>query len=98
MELYHRRMCIETTCGRAGLGETFAGIGATKDKRSSQGGPVDTRETSVGDRALEAERYRAAAELALDQLQWSINYLYSIRKPALARRLNRNREHIRAQL
>jgi hypothetical protein len=67
-----------------------------KDKRSSQRRrAVDTRDKSVRDRAQEAERYRAAAELALDQLQWCINYLYRIRKPALARQLKRNRERSR---
>jgi hypothetical protein len=55
---------------------------------------VDTREKSVRDRTREAKRYREAAELALDQLQWAINYLYRIRKSALAKRLERNREHI----
>jgi hypothetical protein len=70
-----------------------------KDKRSSQGGrAVDTRDKSVRDRAQEAERYRDAAELALGQLQWAINYLYRIRKPTIAERLDRNREHIQAQL
>jgi len=56
------------------------------------------REKSVRDRALEADRYREAAELALDQLQWAVNYLYRIRKPTLAAGLERNREHILAQL
>jgi hypothetical protein len=59
---------------------------------------VDTREKSVRDRAREAKRYREAAELALDQLQWAINYLYRIRKSAIAERLERNREHILAEL
>jgi hypothetical protein len=59
---------------------------------------VHTRDKSVRDRAQEAERYRAAAELALDQLQWCTDSLYRIRKPGLARQLKRNREHIQAQL
>ena len=59
---------------------------------------MDTREKSVRDRAREAKRYREAAELALDQLQWAINYLYRIRKSALAERLERNREHILVEL
>lgn len=59
---------------------------------------MDRREKSVRDRAREAKRYREAAELALDQLQWAINYLYRIRKPTIAERLERNREHIQAQL
>ena len=59
---------------------------------------MDTREKSVPERAREAKRYRVAAELALDQLQWAINYLHRIRKSALAERLERNREHILAEL
>jgi hypothetical protein len=59
---------------------------------------VDTRDKTVGDRAREAERYRQAAELALDQLQWCIDYLYRIRKPTLAKGLKANREHILAQI
>lgn len=59
---------------------------------------VDARDKSVRDRAHEVTRYRQAAELALDQLQWAVNYLYRIRKPTLADQLNRNRERIVAQL
>ena len=59
---------------------------------------MDTREKSVRDRAQEAKRYREAAELALDQLQWAIKYLYRIRKSAIAERLEQNREHILGEL
>ena len=56
------------------------------------------REKTVRDLAREAERYREAAELTLDQLQWAINYLYRIRKSTLAAGLEKNREHILAEL
>jgi thiamine pyrophosphate-dependent acetolactate synthase large subunit-like protein len=59
---------------------------------------VDPRDKTVRDRAQEAERYREAAELALDQLEWCINYLNRIRKPTLAKGLKANREQIQAQL
>ena len=59
---------------------------------------MDRREKGVRDRAREAKRYREAAELALDQLQWAINYLYRIRKSAIAERLERNREQILGEL
>jgi Na+/phosphate symporter len=59
---------------------------------------VDSHEKSVRDRAQEAMRYREAAELAVDQLQWAINYLHRTRKRALAEQLERNRQHILAQL
>jgi DNA-binding protein Fis len=45
-----------------------------------------------------ANRYRRAAELALEQLDWCINYLRSNRKTALARALTRNRDTIRRRL
>jgi hypothetical protein len=43
----------------------------------------------------EADRYREAAELALEQLDWCINYLYRINKPNVARVLENNRRTIR---
>ena len=49
---------------------------------------------SVRDRAREAARYKEAAELALDQLQWCVGYLHRIGRPTLAARLERNRQHI----
>jgi hypothetical protein len=42
----------------------------------------------------EAERYRVAAEAALEQLDWCIAYLHRIRKPAIAAALARNRAEI----
>jgi hypothetical protein len=44
--------------------------------------------------APELERYREAAERALDQLQWCIDYLYRVRKPEIARALSSNRSQI----
>lgn len=62
------------------------------------GDALDTRDKTVRARAREAERYREAAELALDQLDWCVDYLHRIRKPTLAKGLKANREQIRAQL
>ncbi|MEA2134754.1 MAG: hypothetical protein QOC68_2663 [Solirubrobacteraceae bacterium] len=45
-----------------------------------------------------AERYRAAAEATLDQLDWVIAYLHRIRKPRLAAVLAQNRSKIRRRL
>jgi hypothetical protein len=42
----------------------------------------------------ERERYRVAAEEALNQLDWCIAYLHRIRKPAIAAALQRNRSEI----
>ena len=42
----------------------------------------------------EGQRYQAAAEQALEQLDWVIDYLHKIRKPRLASALRRNRTAI----
>jgi hypothetical protein len=46
----------------------------------------------------EADRYRKAAEDALQQLDWVIGYLHGIRKLEISKALARNRSHIRTQL
>jgi hypothetical protein len=39
----------------------------------------------------QTRRYREAADLAIEQLDWVITYLHRIRKHELARALRRNR-------
>ena len=52
-----------------------------------------------GDRPRnETERYRQAAEDALQQLDWCIGYLHGIRKVKISRALAKNRTRIRTQL
>ena len=46
----------------------------------------------------EAERYRTAAEDALQQLDWAIGYLHGIRKVEISRALAKNRSYIRKNL
>jgi hypothetical protein len=46
----------------------------------------------------EADRYRQAAEDALQQLDWCIGYLHGIRKVGISRALSRNRSYIRSNL
>jgi hypothetical protein len=50
------------------------------------------------DRDGEVERYRQAAEDALQQLDWCIGYLHGIRKLDVSRALAKNRSYIRRQL
>jgi hypothetical protein len=45
-----------------------------------------------------AERYRQAAEEALQQLDWCIGYLHGIRKRKISMQLARNRAFIRRNL
>jgi hypothetical protein len=47
---------------------------------------------------LEAERYRQAADDAMQQLDWCIGYLHGIRKLKISRALARNRSVIRTNL
>jgi hypothetical protein len=42
----------------------------------------------------EAERYRKAAQLALEQLEWCISYLHRIRRSSIAEVLAQNRKTI----
>jgi hypothetical protein len=42
----------------------------------------------------EIERYQEAADSALGQLEWIVGYLHEIRKPEIARALDRNRKQI----
>jgi hypothetical protein len=46
----------------------------------------------------QGERYRQAAEDALQQLDWCIGYLHGIRKGTISSQLARNRRYIRQNL
>ena len=46
----------------------------------------------------QGERYRQAAEDALQQLDWCIGYLHGIHKGKISRQLARNRAYIRRNL
>ena len=46
----------------------------------------------------ETDRYRQAAEDALQQLDWTIGYLHGIRKTEISKALAKNRSYIRKQL
>ena len=46
----------------------------------------------------EADRFRQAAEDALQQLDWTIGYLHGIRKTEISKALAQNRSYIRKNL
>jgi hypothetical protein len=46
----------------------------------------------------ETDRYRRAAEDALQQLDWAIGYLHGIRKTDISKALAKNRSFIRRRL
>ena len=49
-------------------------------------------------RKAETDRYRRAAEDALQQLDWAIGYLHGIRKTEISKALAKNRSFIRTRL
>jgi hypothetical protein len=56
------------------------------------------RQQDVDEKQEEADRYRRAAEDALQQLDWAIGYLHGIRKVEISRALAKNRSYIRKSL
>lgn len=46
----------------------------------------------------ETDRYRQAAQDALEQLDWCIGYLHGIHKTKISSQLARNRAHIKRNL
>jgi hypothetical protein len=56
------------------------------------------RQQDVDEKQAEADRYRKAAEDALQQLDWAIGYLHGIRKVDISKALAKNRSHIRTNL
>lgn len=46
----------------------------------------------------ETDRYRRAAQDALQQLDWAIGYLHGIRKTEISKALAKNRSYIRSKL
>jgi hypothetical protein len=46
----------------------------------------------------ETDRYRQAAEDALEQLDWCIGYLHGIHKTKISAQLAKNRAHIKRNL
>jgi hypothetical protein len=57
-----------------------------------------TRSSKSNGSGDENDRYRRAAEDALQQLDWAIGYLHGIHKTEISKALAKNRSHIRTQL
>jgi hypothetical protein len=58
----------------------------------------DSKKYADSPKEQEADRYRKAAEDALQQLDWAIGYLHGIRKTDISKALAKNRSYIRTQL
>ena len=60
-------------------------------KRQSSSSQSDSKQD-------ETDRYRQAAEDALQSLDWAIGYLHGIRKTEISKALAKNRSYIRTRL
>jgi hypothetical protein len=60
--------------------------------------PRNDNSNNQSSKQAEADRYRRAAEDALQQLDWTIGYLHGIHKTQISKALAQNRSFIRAQL
>ena len=68
---------------------------STKSRSDSKTGGGTRRDESKQD---ETDRYKQAAEDALQQLDWVIGYLHGIRKTQLSAKLAQNRTYIKRNL
>jgi hypothetical protein len=68
---------------------------ATQSKTKRRAGNSKRNGSSTQE---EADRYRRAADDALQQLDWAIGYLHGIRKTGISKALAQNRTYIRRQL
>ena len=66
---------------------------SNKSRSSSKSG--SSTKSGSGD---ETDRYRRAAEDALQQLDWAIGYLHGIKKTEISKALAQNRSYIRRSL
>jgi hypothetical protein len=58
----------------------------------------DSKQYADHPKEQEADRYRMAAEDALQQLDWAIGYLHGIHKTEISKALAKNRSYIRRRL
>ena len=68
-----------------------------ESSRKKESQPKDSKDSNDPPKD-DTERYRKAAEDALQQLDWAIGYLHGIGKTSVSRSLARNRSYIRQHL
>ena len=66
--------------------------------RSSGSRSRSSSRSQASKKQEEADRFRQAAEDALQQLDWTIGYLHGIRKTEISKALAQNRTYIRRNL
>lgn len=64
----------------------------------SKGSSSRSKRSSGNAKQEETDRYKEAAEDALQQLDWAIGYLHGIHKTGISKALAQNRSYIRRRL
>jgi hypothetical protein len=97
-------MATTSTKSRS-AGKSRSSSSARKSRSASSGGKSRSSSSarSRGSRRSassngDSERYRRAAEDALQQLDWAIGYLHGIKKTEISKALAKNRSYIRRGL
>ncbi|HEX4720278.1 MAG TPA: hypothetical protein VH300_17280 [Thermoleophilaceae bacterium] len=72
--------------------------GTSSKSRNSRSRSRGSSNGSSESNQQEADRYRRAAEDALQQLDWAIGYLHGIKKTGISKALAQNRSYIRRNL
>jgi hypothetical protein len=80
------------------MAETRTRRTSSSGRKSSSERGTSRRRGSSSEPDPEADRYRRAAEDALQNLDWAIGYLHGIHKTAISKALAENRSHIRRRL
>jgi hypothetical protein len=70
----------------------------SRSSRSQSSSRKRTSSSSRNGKDDETDRYRRAAEDALQQLDWAIGYLHGIKKTEISKALAQNRSYIRRSL
>jgi hypothetical protein len=70
----------------------------SSSSRSSGSRSRSSSRSQASKKQEESDRYRQAAEDALQQLDWTIGYLHGIRKTEISKALAQNRTYIRRNL
>jgi hypothetical protein len=69
-----------------------------QNTKSRGGTATKSRSSSRSSQSNDNDRYRRAAEDALQQLDWAIGYLHGIKKTEISKALAQNRSYIRRKL
>jgi hypothetical protein len=89
---------VATTTQRSRSSSAKKRSSSSSKRRGSSSTRSNVSARDANSKQEEADRYRQAAEDALQQLDWTIGYLHGIKKTEISKALARNRSFIRRNL